>query len=225
MFFDLSLTLGPHHYGLRHVHFVQIHRTFPGSNRRVGKDAKRLTGEYREIAHTCFTPGHGTRRQEPFGLPYLVVLVCGLRSRSSSETNQEDGMGVCIALQFVFTDTIHCGREVHMHLQCSLRCLGCRFFPTQHPPHTISYACVRSFYRAHQTPSNRDDTHTGYHGQLAEDAGDMAVPGAHLLFGRHNASDARGGKVLVDNFCRTSSMRLSIFYRDIFVSSCDLTGI
>lgn len=35
----------------------------------------------------------------------------------------------------------------------------------------------------------------GHHGQLAEDAGDVAVPGAHLLLGRHHEADARRGNL------------------------------
>lgn len=34
---------------------------------------------------------------------------------------------------------------------------------------------------------------TGHLGQLAEDAGHLAVPRAYLLFGRHHAADARRG--------------------------------
>ena len=38
-------------------------------------------------------------------------------------------------------------------------------------------------------------TNTGYHGQLAEDASDVALPRAHLFIGRHHEADARRGTV------------------------------
>ena len=40
--------------------------------------------------------------------------------------------------------------------------------------------------------------HPGDHRRVAEDAGPVAVPGAHLLLGGHHAADARGGAALPD---------------------------